>query len=149
MKYILLFALTILFANFSFAQNAITFEVMDESGEPLIGANIIIPGTTTGTVTNSEGIALFKDLHDGKIDFLISFVGYEEQKITLVFPQDNDRTIEIELEEGEEVEEVVVAATRSSRTIDDIPTRVEAITGEELGEKAAMNSSNIGIRQLK
>jgi iron complex outermembrane receptor protein len=49
------------------------------------------------------------------------------------------------LEEGEELEEVVITSTRSSRTIQDIPTRIEAITGEELGEKAAMNSSNIGM----
>ncbi|NQU32387.1 MAG: TonB-dependent receptor [Bacteroidetes bacterium] len=145
MKYILFFALTILLTNFSFAQNTITFEVKDESGEPLVGANIIIAGTTNGTVTNSEGIARFKDLPIGETNFVISFIGFEEQEITLVFPQDHNKTLEIELEDGEELEEVVVAATRSSRTIDDIPTRVEAITGEELGEKAAMNSSNIGM----
>ena len=49
------------------------------------------------------------------------------------------------MEEGEELEEVVISATRSSKTIDDIPTRIEAISGEELGEKAAMNSTNIGM----
>lgn len=43
------------------------------------------------------------------------------------------------------MEGVIIATTRSSRTIDDIPTRIEAITGEELGEKAVMNSSNIGM----
>ena len=73
-------------------------------------------------------------------------MGYEEYRITLTFPQDNNRIIEIELEEGgEELEEVVISTTRSSRTIIDIPTRIEVITGEELGEKAAMNSANIGM----
>ena len=73
-------------------------------------------------------------------------MGYEEQKITLSFPGDNDKIIEIELEEGgEELEEVIIFSTRSTRTIIDIPTRIEVITGEELGEKAAMNSSNIGM----
>ena len=96
-------------------------------------------------VTNDEGIAKFKDLPDGKFEFVISFIGYEEQKIIRAFPGDNNKTIGIKLEEGEKLEEVVVAATRSSRSIEDIPTRIEAITGEELGEKAAMNSSNIGM----
>lgn len=123
----------------------ITFKVKEESGEPLIGANLIIKGTTTGTITNNEGIAKFTALPNGKFEFVISFIGYEEQKINIVFPRDNQKVIEVELEEGEELEEVVVAATRSSRSIEDIPTRVEAITGEELGEKAAMNSSNIGM----
>lgn len=140
---------TILLLLFStgllFAQNKITFEVKEESGESLIGASVIIEGTTTGTITNNEGFARLENLPNGEIEFVISFVGFEEKEITLSFPDDNNKTIEVELEEGEELEEVVIAATRSSRTIQDIPTRIEAITGEELGEKAAMNSTNIGM----
>ena len=48
---------TILLLLFStgllFAQNKITFEVKVESGECLIGASVIIVGTTTGTITNN------------------------------------------------------------------------------------------------
>lgn len=145
MKYFLILIFPILFTEICYSQNSITFKVKEGSGESLIGANIIIKGTVKGTITNKDGIAVFTDLPDGKFEFVISFIGYEEQKIQLVFPGDNQKVIEVELEEGEELEEVVVAATRSSRTIEDIPTRVEAITGEELGEKAAMNSSNIGM----
>lgn len=127
------------------AQNSVTLIVKDKGNEPLTGANIIIDGTTTGTISDENGVARFNDIPDGKIIFAVSFIGFETKKVTLVFPQDNDKTIEVKLDEGEELEEVIVAATRSSRTIEDIPTRVEAITGEELGEKAAMNSSNIGM----
>lgn len=144
MKYVFL-VITILLTFNSFAQNSITFIVKDESNGPLTGANIIIEGTLVGTISDENGFAWFHDIPDGKTVFVISFIGYESKKITLVFPKDNNKTIDIELEEGEELEEVIVAATRSSRTIQDIPTRVEAITGEELGEKAAMNSSNIGM----
>lgn len=144
MKY-LLFIITVFSTSLSYSQNKVNFQVKDESGEPLTGANIIIEGTTKGTIANSEGIAHFDNLPDGEVEFVISFIGFEEQEITLIFPQDNNKTIELELEEGEELDEIVIAATRSSRTIEDIPTRVEAITGEELGEKAAMNSTNIGM----
>jgi len=145
MKYTFSLILLLFTTSWVISQSNVTFEVREESGEPLVGANIIIAGTTTGTVTNLDGVAQFNDLHDGEIDFVLSFIGYEGQLITLVFPQDNNKTIEIELEEGEKLEEVIVSAIRSSRTIEDIPTRIEAITGEELGEKAAMNSSNIGM----
>lgn len=132
--------------SFTYAQNNITFEIQDESGEPLIGATVVVEGTSTGTITNAQGVAILDNIQDGQLEFDISFVGYEEYEITLNFPQDNNRIIEIELEEGdEELEEVVISATRSSRTIIDIPTRIEVITGEELGEKAAMNSTNIGM----
>jgi iron complex outermembrane receptor protein len=123
----------------------VTFKVKEEAGEYLIGTSVVIEGTTNGTITNTEGIALFDNLQDGKFVFVITYVGYEEKEIELSFPDDNNKIIEIELEAGQELEEVVIATTRSSRSIQDIPTRIEAITAEELGEKAAMNSSNIGM----
>jgi outer membrane receptor for ferrienterochelin and colicins len=145
MRYIFLIAFNLLFAGYVLSQNTITFEVKEESGETLIGASVIIKGTTKGTTSDAKGEAKLENIPNGEIEFVISFVGYEEAEIALSFPENNNKTIEIELEEGEELEEVIISATRSSRTIEDIPTRVEAITGEELGEKAAMNSSNIGM----
>jgi outer membrane receptor for ferrienterochelin and colicins len=133
------------YSGLAFAQNHIIFKVRERSGEPLIGATIMIEGTTTGTITNASGFAQFFDIPDGEVDFVISFVGYEEVELTLNFPMDNNKTIETVLREGGELEEVVIATTRSSRSIQDIPTRIEVITGEELGEKAAMNSTNIGM----
>src|SRR5690606_31155523 len=45
--------------------------------------------------------------------------------------------------EHEELEEVVISSTRSTRTIADMPTRVEFIAGEELDEKANMKPGDI------
>lgn len=145
MKYIISIFLFLSLTAHLFAQNSVRFKVKAESGEPLTGANVVIEGTTEGTITNIEGMATFNNLKDGNYVFIISFMGYEEKKIKLTFPESNNKEIEVELEEGEELEEVIISTTRSSRTIEDIPTRIEAITGEELGEKAAMNSSNIGM----
>jgi iron complex outermembrane receptor protein len=59
-------------------------------------------------------------------------------------PQSDSTTVEVLLEEGEEhEEEVIVTATRISRTIANIPTRVEVISGEELAEKANMKPGDI------
>ena len=39
-----------------FAQNSITGKVMDsENDEPLIGASVLVKGTTTGTITDFDG----------------------------------------------------------------------------------------------
>lgn len=129
----------------SHAQHQVSFEIKDESANPLIGANIIIKGTTVGTTTDANGFAQLESVPDGELVFEISFIGYKKRQVNLHFPEDNNKIIEVELAEGEELEEIIIEATRSSRTIDDIPTRIETITGEELGEKAAMNSSNIGM----
>ena len=146
MRFTLLFILTLASGVISYSQNSVNFKISDESGAPLIGATILIEGTTAGTITDKKGLASFDNFPDGNVKFEISFIGYEEYKITLRFPTDNKKTIELILKESEEeLEEVIISATRSSRTIEDIPTRIEAITEEELGEKAAMNSSNIGM----
>lgn len=112
MRYILLIS-GLLILSQAFAQNKLTFKVKEETGEYLIGASIVIEGTTNGTITNADGLASFDDLQDGKYQFVISSVGYEEKEIELIFPDDNNRTIEIELEAGHELEEVLIATTRS------------------------------------
>ncbi len=146
MKYQTLFIILFVPVSFTFAQNSVKFEVREENGEALTGVNIVIEDTYTGTVTDTEGKAILENLPDGVVEISISYMGFAEEEITLVFPRDNNKTFEIALEEDqEELEEVTIATTRSSRTIEDIPTRIEVITSEELGEKAAMNSSNIGM----
>lgn len=139
------FVLLCLAFGASYAQNKVYFVISDQSDEPLVGANIFIKGTITGAISDESGKAQMTNLPDGKTVFHISFIGFESKQLTLNFPTDNNKTFRIKLEEGEELEEVIISATRSSRTIDDIPTRIEAISGEELGEKAAMNSTNIGM----
>ena len=146
MKYRILLLLAFLFPIHAYAQNRVNFVIKSQSGEALIGAVVIIEGTSTGSITDAEGKTQLENIPAGELVFEISYLGYIGKNITLSFPLDNMKTIEIEMEEGgEELEEVVIFTTRSSRTIIDIPTRIEVITGEELGEKAAMNSSNIGM----
>src|SRR6478752_6925699 len=54
-----------------------------------------------------------------------------------------DTTSIYKTDQTQEMEEVVISSTRSSRTIRDIPTRVEFIAGEELDEKANMKPGDI------
>lgn len=146
MKTLLQILFILVFTQFINAQNKVSFRVTDESGEPLIGAAVLVKNSLKGTITDAEGKAFIDELPEGKTAFEISFMGYEKYAITLVFPDENNKLILVQLEEAtEELDEIRVSTTRSSRTIQDIPTRIEAITSEELGEKAAMNSSNIGM----
>jgi iron complex outermembrane receptor protein len=64
--------------------------------------------------------------------------------VEINFPSAQNKLLEIFLEpEVEETENVIVTATRSSRTISDNPTRVEVIAGEEINEKANMKPGEI------
>lgn len=115
-----------------------------ETSEPLVGATIEIKPLQQGAVTDVEGKATLSDLPAGTYEVHISFVGFEEQIQAVQLPL-NQAPLRILLATGEELEEIIVTTTRSSRVIDDIPTRVEVLNEEELNEKAIMRSANIAM----
>ena len=94
-----------LFTTQSFAQNiTITGTVKDQSGEPLIGVNVMEKGTTNGSITDMDG--KYSVSSTGKKTILVfSYIGYISQEI----PAGNRKTINVTMKEDtEELEEVVV-----------------------------------------
>lgn len=117
----------------------------EETKEPLIGATLRFEGLEKGASTDVNGMVTIQNIPLGEYEIQISYIGYEELETT-IYITENMETPTFYLEQsGEELEEVVVSTTRSTRTIQNIPTRVETIGLEELGEKAIMNSSNISM----
>ncbi len=125
------------------AQNKLTVYIKDASSkEALTGASAVVEGTTNGATADANGLTTINSIPDGKQIIKFSFIGYAERSDTISFPY-NDTLIVFLNTEGDELEEVVISSTRSSRTISDIPTRVEFIAGEELDEKANMKPGDI------
>ncbi|WP_026463726.1 TonB-dependent receptor [Adhaeribacter aquaticus] len=126
-------------------QNSLNVYVKDtETKAPLAGATVMLAGTTNGATADSKGFVSLSDLPIGRHTFRVSFLGYQEKNLVISFPRTAMDTLLILLEpSGEELDEVVISSTRSSRTIRDIPTRVEFIAGEELEEKANMKPGDI------
>ncbi|MCC9135103.1 TonB-dependent receptor domain-containing protein [Pontibacter silvestris] len=143
-KYICVLLL-LLSNTMAYSQNMLNAIIKDsETKEPLIGATASINGTTIGAGSNAKGEINLAGIPNGQQVIRYSYVGYEDRLDTLTFPLAQQTPIIVLLQhEGEELEEVVISTTRSSRTIDDIPTRIEAITLEELGEKGNMKPGDI------
>lgn len=115
-----------------------------ESGEPLPGASATVRNTSLGGNSDENGLLTIANVPDGKQTLEFAYVGYEKQVLTLTFPLFSPDTIPILMEPSDtELEAVVVSSTRSSRTIADIPTRIEFIAEEELEEKANMKPGDI------
>ncbi|HET8861245.1 TonB-dependent receptor [Marivirga sp.] len=124
----------------------LSIKVLDEKNkEELIGATIYIPELSKGTVTDLGGLGIFENIQEGTYGIEISYIGFEKITDTITVSS----TLNIftyYLDESEaSLNEVVIQATRSTRTIANIPTRVEFIGGEELEEKAIMNATNISM----
>jgi len=103
--------LLILFATIAsgqlFAQRMITGQVTDaNTGDPMIGVNVLIEGTTTGTVTDLDGKYSLQ-VPSGSNALTFSFVGYEPQSVSL---SGSSNVVDVALKEGEVLDEVVVTA---------------------------------------
>ena len=145
MKHLLSLCFALIAFTSIYAQHTIKLSIKNsEEKAPLAGATATIIILNRTTVADSSGFATFANIAAGTYQIKVSYVGLEEQEITVQVPQSDSKTVEVLLEEGEEhEEEVIVTTTRSSRTISDIPTRVETISGEELTEKGNMKPGDI------
>lgn len=144
--FITLMAMLFLTAS-AYAQNTYKAIIKDaNTHQPLLGTTVKIQNTTLGTISDANGLVVLNNIPSGKQVIEFSYVGYINETDTLIFPIDNTTPLLVMLEiasEHEELEEVVISATRSTRTIDNIPTRVEVIAGEELDEKGNMKPGDI------
>lgn len=131
--------------NTVFGQNTFKAVIKDsETKEPLIGATAILSGTATGATADIDGLITLTNIPNGKQVIEFRYIGYETRKDTFEFPLTTIDPIEIFLQsETDELDEIVISSTRSSRTIKDIPTRIEFIAGEELEEKGNMKAGDI------
>lgn len=135
-----------IFSIISFAQTSeIKISVLDaENDESLIGATVYFEELRKGAVTNLDGIASFTEIPSGRHQIRISYLGF--QTIETTIETTSEKTFEFKLEYGGvDLGEVVIQSSRSTRTVKKIPTRIEFIGAEELGEKAAMNPTNISM----
>ncbi len=144
---ILIFLWIISLSQTAAALNTFKAKIIDgDSGEPLIGASATVEGTQLGNVADKDGFVEITGIPDGPQTIRFSYLGYETEEKSYVFPlSDGEPYVTITLEEGEdnELEKVVISATRGTRTFRDIPTRVEFIGSEELEEKNLMKPGDI------
>jgi outer membrane receptor for ferrienterochelin and colicins len=145
MKSFFLFIACIFMSSQIMAQNSWKAQLLDrETKLPIANATAGVKGTNLVAKADEKGNITLTGLANGKQTILIKMVGYEEQSLDYTFPLAPDHQIVVFLESSEdELEGVTISSTRSSRSISDIPTRVEFIAGEELEEKANMKPGDI------
>ena len=78
--FLLIFALLV--GNQLFAQNReVKGKVVDESGQPIIGANVTVKGTTNTTQTNATGDFTIQVPAQGKHELIVSVTGYTSSTV--------------------------------------------------------------------
>ena len=132
-----LLALLLLMPGLSFAQNLrVEGKVLDEQGEALIGAGVVIQGTRTGTITDLDGNFVLPSVPRGAV-LEVSCVGYATQEV-----QVTGRSITITLEpDTKALEEAVVVAYGQQKKVT-ITGAVSAVGSDELLKAPVANVAN-------
>ena len=119
------------------AQTVVTGQVVDEQGEPLIGVNVVISGTSTGVITDLEGKFELKAKSGEKLNF--SSVGFTTQ--TVVVGKSANPLRIVMKEDSELLDEVVVVGYGTMRKRD-LTGSVNSVSSQTL--KASGQNSTLG-----
>lgn len=111
----------------------ITGTVVDEKGEPIIGASIQVKGTTVGTISDLDGRYII-DVGNN-ITLVVSYIGYETQETPI-----NERTrIDIVLKEDVQLLEEVVVVGYGTMKKSDLTGSVSNVKADKLLDRPAVN----------
>lgn len=128
----------IFIATLAIAQTrTITGKVLDETGQPVSGASIVIKGTNTGSSANAEGdFRINAKLGDVLV---ISAVGIPSKEVTVT----SNASMTVSLtRESQNLSEVVVTALGIRRTRNQVPYAAQTIVGEETSKTRTSNFVN-------
>ncbi len=115
----------------------ITGTITDKLGNPIIGANVVVKGTTNGTITNMDG---YFSLTANKGSILqISYIGFLTQEITI----GDSNTLSIVLkEDSETLDEVVVVGYSTQKKVN-LTGSVATVNFEKLSSRPITDASQI------
>lgn len=138
-----LFAL--LLSVFSFGQTIVKGTITDGNGQPIPGANVIVVGTATGTVSDFDGNYILNYTQDPPFSIEVTSVGFQNviKEVTL-----KNQTIDIVLIEGTELDEVVISASRTPERIFESPVTVERFGIKEIKNTASIDFYD-GLENIK
>ena len=132
---VLLFIATALFAQgkkFSISGN-----IKDSAdGEDLIGAEVIISGTRTGTVSNAYGFYSLS-LPQGDYTLAFSYVGYKRKEVRVELNEDTRLNLTLDIN-AEQLSEVVVSAQSKNAHITKAEMSVEKLTAKSIKKVPAL-----------
>lgn len=150
---ILITSLLLLASCIAFAQKKPAFisgKVVDENEHPLANVSVVILGQSKGITTNDSGYFKIKVIADKAFAIVFSYTGRKSEQKNFLLNEDEEETITIRLEKGDNVlQEVIVTDQRERReaglirpnpkTIINLPS---AVTGVESLIKIFVGSNN-------
>ncbi len=138
MKKVLLgLALVLMSATLALAQRTVTGMVKDDLGLPLIGATVLVKGTSTGAVTDINGNYSVTVPNDNAM-LVISYTGYSNMELVV----GSQSVVDISMKETLILQEAVVTAFGIKKNKENLGYAVTEISSKELTTARTTNVTN-------
>ena len=156
MKKLTILFLATIFSAGLFAQN-LTGKLsgtVSSDGQPLVGANVVLQGTSSGAATGEDGTYYIFDVQPGTYTMQVNYIGYQTQvvsnvRVTIGLTTLQDFELAVAAVEGETVEVtaekplIEITATNVQRTMDS-----EAVDNYAVRNVTSMVASQAGVVQM-
>lgn len=143
-------------------QGSILGTVVDEKGDPLIGANVYLEGTILGSATDADGTFVILNVPPGDFTLTISMIGYKPFSSRVTISENEHKKLgKISLTPTAlPGDPVVVTAGKYQQKVQDVPVSMSTMSAVELSYRNTitlnqalqyisgvnMNSSQVNIR---
>ena len=115
----------------------ITGTILDATGMPVIGANVMVKGTTNGTITDMDGN--FSLEADNNAILVVSYIGFANHEIKV----GNQTNLAITMkEDAEALDELVVVGFGTQKKVN-LTGAVTAVAGDDLTKRPVLNAENM------
>ena len=132
---LLFLALLIVGSTVAMAQGRVTGTVVDAAGEPVIGASVMVKGTSTGSVTDFDGKFSIQNVPSGA-SLVISYVGYATQTVSTA----GKSSINVTLQEDKQLLDEVVVVGYGVQKKSDVTGALTRVGEEQINSRPVSNA---------
>ena len=136
-RLLLLLSMALLTIGSALAQRTITGSVKDDKGESMVGASVVVKGTTTGTITDIDGKFSLNVAKEAST-LVISFTGFDSKEVAI----GASNVVDVTMSEGKLLEEAVVTAFGIKKDKSNLGYSNGNITSEDLTMAHTTNVTN-------
>ena len=122
-------AICLMTVSMAFAQKTVTGKVVDDLGEPVVGASVLVKGTTIGSATDLDGNFNIKNVPNSATTLMISYIGMKTKEVTI------KPNLKILLEsDSKALNDVIVTAMGIKRSVKALGYAATQVKAEEITE---------------
>ncbi|MFT5883581.1 MAG: outer membrane receptor for ferrienterochelin and colicins [Arcticibacterium sp.] len=113
-----------------FSQSMVSGKISESNGDAVIGASVQIPGTTTGTITDADGMFSLSTTQNPPFKISVSSIGYDTQEVDVTSA---NATVNVTMAANSSIfDEVIVSASRKAEKVQDAPASVSVISAKTM-----------------